>query len=286
MVDRLFSEPRLTELYDAFCAGRPDFAFYLPLVMSAKSVLDVGCGTGELLRLARQAGHPGRLCGLDPAEAMLQVARQWPDVEWAHGDLAAVDWCSEFDLVVMTGHAFQVLVQDDQLRTSLAAIRSALTGDGLFVFETRNPPARGWEAWIPDNAVEIVHNGRLVRMEHQVDTPIVGDTVSFTTTFTSPGWDRPEVSRSTLRFLDVDSLSSFLSDAGLTIEEQFGYWDRQPLTDTSPEIITVARRGETPWHWRGVRLGTRRGGFETRPLLAARLSGRTDRFPLPRRARS
>ena len=243
MVDRLFSEPRLTELYDAFCAGRPDFPFYLPLVMSAKSVLDVGCGTGELLRLAREAGHAGRLCGLDPAEAMLQVARQRPDVEWVHGDLAAVDWCSEFDLVVMTGHAFQVLVQDDQLRTSLAAIRSALTEDGRFVFETRNPPARGWEAWTPDNAVEIVHSGRLVRMEHQVDTPVAGDTVSFTTTYTSPGWDRPEVSRSTLRFLDADPLSSFLSDAGLTIEEQFGYWDRQPLTDTSPEIITVARRG-------------------------------------------
>ncbi len=42
MVDRLFSEPILTELYDSFCAGREDFGFYLPLVMSAKSVLDVG----------------------------------------------------------------------------------------------------------------------------------------------------------------------------------------------------------------------------------------------------
>ena len=54
--------------------------------------------------------------------------------------------------------------------------------------------------------------------------------------------DRPKVSRSTLRFLDAESLSSFLSDAGLAIEEQFGDWDRQPLTDTSPEIITIARR--------------------------------------------
>ena len=80
-------------------------------------------------------------------------------------------------------------------------------------------------------------------MAHQVDTHVVGDTVSFTATFTSPSWDQPLVSRSTLRFLDADSLSSFLSDAGLTIEEQFGDWDRQPLTDTSPEIITVARRG-------------------------------------------
>ena len=243
MVDYQFSEPRLTELYDAFCAGREDFDFYLPLVMSAKSVLDVGCGTGELLRLAREAGHTGRLCGLDPASAMLEQARKRRDVEWVHGDLSSVDWRREFDLVVMTGHAFQVLVEDDQLRASLAAIRTALTDDGRFVFETRNPSARGWEAWTPDNAVEIVHGGSVVRMAHQVETPVEGDVVSFTATYTSPGWNRPLVSRSTLRFLGTDSLSAFLSGAGLIIEEQFGDWDRQALTSTSLEIITVARRG-------------------------------------------
>ena len=88
------------------------------------------------------------------------------------------------------------------------------------------------------------HGGSVVRMAHQVETPVAGDVVSFTATYTSPSWDAgPLVSRSTLRFLDADSLSAFLSEAGLTIEEQFGDWDRQPLTDTSPEIITVARRG-------------------------------------------
>ena len=145
------------------------------LVLSAKSVLDVGCGTGELLRLARQAGHTGRLCGLDPAEAMLEQARKRWDVEWVHGDLSAVDWDREFDLIVMTGHAFQVLVEDAQLRTSLAAIRTPLTDDGRFVFETRNPSARGWEAWTPDNAVEISHGSSVVRMAHQVETPVERD---------------------------------------------------------------------------------------------------------------
>ena len=87
MVYRLFFEPSLAELYDAFCAGRKDFGFYLPLVMSARSVLDVGCGTGELLRLAREAGHTGRLCGLDPANAMVDEARKRSDIEWVLGDL-------------------------------------------------------------------------------------------------------------------------------------------------------------------------------------------------------
>jgi hypothetical protein len=157
--------------------------------------------------------------------------------------VAAKDWDQEFDLVVMTGHAFQVFVEDDELQGSLAAIRTTLTQNGRFAFETRNPLARAWERWTPDNAVEATDtSGAAVRMEHDVDTHVDGDCVSFTTTFMSPEWDQPEVSRSTLRFLDASSLSSFLSAAGLAIEEQFGDWDRQLLTATSPEIITIARR--------------------------------------------
>lgn len=246
MVDRLFADASLAELYDVFCPWeqRDDLAFYLRLVMSANTVLDVGCGTGMLLHRARQAGHTGRLCGLDPASGMLEQARKRSDIEWILGDLASVAWDREFDVVVMTGHAFQVFVTDDELRASLAAIRSTLTGSGRFAFETRNPLARAWERWTPENAVEVIDaSGMVVRMEHDVETPVEGDLVRFTATFTSPRLDGPQVSRSTLRFLDADALSSFLSNAGLAVEEQFGDWSGHPLTDTSPEIITIARRG-------------------------------------------
>lgn len=242
MVDRQFSDAGLAALYDLFCSWerRRDFDFYLPLLMSAEAVLDVGCGTGALLHGARDAGHTGRLCGLDPADGMLRQARRRSDIEWVLGDLGGVAWDREFDLVVMTGHAFQVLLEDDELRASLAAIRSALVDGGLFAFETRNPRAREWVRWTPDNAVEVVDpGGATVRMAHEVET-VDGEFVSFVTTFTSSAWAQPRVSHSTLRFLDAGALSQFLSEAELAIEEQFGDWDRQPLTDTSPEIITIA----------------------------------------------
>jgi SAM-dependent methyltransferase len=245
VVDRLFSDPHLAALYDAFCPwdDRGDFGFYLPLVMSARTVLDVGCGTGALLRAARQAGHAGRLCGLDPAGGMLAQARQRSDIEWVLGDLATTGWDQEFDLVVMTGHAFQVLVSDAEIRASLAAIGSALSPDGRFAFETRNPRARAWERWTPDHATEITDAaGTTVRMAHQVQNPADGNVISFTTTFTSPAWEQPRLSQSTLRFLDAGPLAAFLAGAGLAIEEQLGDWDGQPLTETSPEIITTARR--------------------------------------------
>ena len=157
MVDRLFSDASLAALYDRLCPReeRSDFDFYMPFIMSAQSVLDVGCGTGTMLHEARQLGHTGRLCGLDPAPGMLAQARKRADIEWVLGDLASVDWKDEFDLIVMTGHAFQVLVGDDELRAGLTAIRSALTDNGRFAFETRNPAARAWERWRPENAVEV-----------------------------------------------------------------------------------------------------------------------------------
>ncbi len=245
MVDRQFSDARLAALYDVFCSldRRDDLDFYLALVRSADAVLDVGCGTGMLLHRARSAGHRGRLCGLDPAPGMLQHARVRTDVEWTLGDLSTFTSTEPFDLIVMTGHAFQTLVDDDELRAALTTIRSLLTDGGRFAFETRNPLVRAWERWTPAHPEECTDaSGAAVRMEHEVETQVAGDVVRFTTTFTHPSWDRPERSRSTLRFLAPASLTAFLNHAGLPIVEQFGDWNRSPLTDTSPEIITIARR--------------------------------------------
>ena len=246
MLERQFTEDRLAALYDVFYPPeqRADFAFYLKMVMTAEAVLDVGCGTGALLRLARASGHSGRLCGLDPAAGMLNQARARSDIEWVRGDLTSVGWEREFDLIVMTGHAFQEILDDNQIRASLAAIRSALTDNGCFAFETRNPLDRAWERWPTEYSAEVADaNGDLVRCESRVETPVKGDVVWGTATYTSPNWYHPEVSRGGLRFVDPETLSAFLSEAGLAVEEQFGDWNRDPLTEASPEIITMTRKG-------------------------------------------
>ena len=81
-------------------------------------------------------------------------------------------------------------------------------------------------------------------MSRQIEAPFDGNVVSFSHTFSSPDWDQVEVSHSTLRFIEAELLARFLAEAGLEIEAQFGDWDRSPLTDASPEIITLARLAE------------------------------------------
>ena len=84
-------------------------------------------------------------------------------MEWVLADAASAAWDREFDPVVMASHAFQELVEDDELRRSLRVIRAALRDGGRFAFETRHPQARAWgrrntsfEARNPDGEEEIV----------------------------------------------------------------------------------------------------------------------------------
>lgn len=245
MIDHLFANPYLAAVYDAWHprAVRHDYDFYLPHILKAGAVLDVGCGTGTLLHEARQAEHSGRLCGIDPARGVLNRARARTDIEWVLGDLHAAGWTAEFDLIVMTGHAFQALVSDEDLRDFMAAVRRALVPGGCFAFETRNPSVRAWECWTPENAVVVeLPDGSLVQITTEVIMPFDGQTVTFTHTFSGEHPSLPQVSRSTLRFLDTDALRGLLENAGLRIEQQFGGFDGSPLEPESPEIITLAAR--------------------------------------------
>jgi SAM-dependent methyltransferase len=240
VVDDLFADQDLAALYDRLSVERGDENFYLHLMHSAPSVLDVGCGTGTLLNRARTGGHRGRLCGLDPAEGMLDQARRYEGIEWILGTLPEAGFAHEFDLVVMTGHAFQVLLTDDDVREFLAAARRALSGHGRLAFETRNPLVRAWERWNPDDVTEIrADDGAPVRVWHEV-AAVDGQFVTFTETFASPAWDRPRVSRSTLRFLPAEALDALLVPAGFAVEERYGDWDRSLFTPASREIITIA----------------------------------------------
>lgn len=241
----MFSDADAAALYDVmnpWDPGRPEVVFCTEHVMAAAAVLDVGCGTGSMLHHARDLGHTGRLVGLDPDEGMLDRARRRADIEWASGAAADAAWDGEFELATMTSNAFQCLVTDDELRASLTAIRTCLRDGGRFVFGTRHPQAHEWDMWNPSNAFDVEDaTGRKLRMWHDVES-VVGDVVTLTETTAERDNTVLRVDRASLRFLDVSALATFLTQAGFAIEDQYGDWRRGPITETSREIITIARR--------------------------------------------
>ncbi|GLY54763.1 class I SAM-dependent methyltransferase [Lentzea sp. NBRC 102530] len=229
-----FTDADSAALYDRLNPWNgPDAAFYDRLVDDAGAVLDVGCGTGQLLRSARGRGHTGRLVGLDPDAPSLDRARLEGTVEWVRARADEARWEAEFDLAVMSSNAFQCLVTDDDLRASLAAVRRALKPGGRFAFDTRYPGAREWERW-PE--AEIAVDDLVV----SYDVESVADGVVTFTESTSRDGAVLRVDRASLRFLEVGELNDLLRQAGFSVQHQFGDWHGGPVTLRSGSVVTVA----------------------------------------------
>ncbi|WP_344951001.1 class I SAM-dependent methyltransferase [Sphaerisporangium flaviroseum] len=75
MVDATFGHPRLAAIYDALDPDRSDLDAYLAMAeeFGARSVLDIGCGTGVFALLLAERGIT--VTGIDPARASVDVAR-------------------------------------------------------------------------------------------------------------------------------------------------------------------------------------------------------------------
>ena len=255
LLSSAYSDAEVAQLYDVLNPWGAADDFYLNMVMTVDAVLDVGCGTGSLLKRAREAGHRGRLVGVDPDPSMLAVARRQPGITWHQATAAAMPWDAAFDLAIMTGHAFQSLISDAGVRDSLAAIHRALVPGGTFAFETRNPTVREWEQWHHGTPMEVTDSaGRELRISYEL-LDVTGDVVTLTETTSDRIGEPLRVDRGHLRFLESDVLVTFLARAGFEIEAQLGGWDRTPLTKASPEIITLARRPHSAASSTSVLLG-------------------------------
>ena len=239
MLDAHYVNPRLVELYDIDSGWSVDRTFYLALAgAERKSILDLGCGTGLICDAYAARGYD--VTGVDPSEAMLAVACRKPfgaSIEWMCS--TAQDYCSEkrFDLIIMTGHAFQVLLEDDEIAAALTVMRQHLKPDGRAVFESRNPAIDWAKEWAGERTLE--HSGEKVRLTNPV-TASIGDRVFFESRFDFP--DEFLVSKSELRFLRRQGIEERLAAAGLIVESIFGDWDETPFDpQISKEMIFVAR---------------------------------------------
>jgi SAM-dependent methyltransferase len=239
-----YNIPRLAAIYDPINPPTPDYDFYVALAGSAPlTALDMGCGTGRLACALATRGH--RVTGADPSPAMLGIARNRPGakgVTWVEADAATFRSDTRFDLIIMTGHVFQVFLDDREVRTVLANLRRHLAPCGRLAFETRNPEIREWEGWMPAETQERVSVPAAGKVNVHYDIQKVeGELVTFETHFSFSNGDT-DMAPHTLRFMGRDRLAGFLAEAGFGNVTWFGDFDRQPIGPESPEIIAIAAK--------------------------------------------
>ncbi|WP_421725006.1 class I SAM-dependent methyltransferase [Bauldia sp.] len=233
MPDTHYVHPRLAAIYDRDSGWSEDRDFYLALARDREMrILDLGCGTGLIARAYAARGH--HVTGVDPAEAMLEAGRHEPHgeaIEWVHGFAQTYASDTRFDLIIMTGNAFQVLLNDVDVLATFATVRGQLAPGGIAVFESRNPAIDWAEIW---DKAEIVH--RLPDGDVRITRHFLawnGDRMTFEHRYRFP--DETLVSRSVLRFMTAEEIDDRLDAAGLRIERLMGDWSGEPFDPASSE---------------------------------------------------
>jgi len=242
--DYLYRDSDLAQFYDLDNGWGPDLDTCLELARDARSVLDLGCGTGLL---AARLAEGREVVGVDPAAAMLDIARARPGgdrVAWVRAEAQSVRLGRTFDLVVLTGHAFQVFLGEADQRAVLATIAAHLAPGGRFVFDSRNPAAEAWREWGPEASRRSLQHPRLGRVEcwnDAVRDPATG-IVTYETQYRVARSGEQFSASSQIRFTEQEVLAALLSDAGLEVDAWLGDWRGGPYQAGCREIIPIGRR--------------------------------------------
>jgi SAM-dependent methyltransferase len=240
VADAHFEVPRLAELYDPLDPDRSDLDAYATLAgeFGARTVLDIGCGTGTFACLL--AGPGLEVIAADPAAASLEVARHKPGagrVRWVHADATALPRL-QVDLVTMTGNVAQVFVTDEEWAAVLGAVHGALRPGGRLVFESRDPERKAWLGWNRSQTCRRAIIPDAGPVQTWIDlTKAEGDLVSFRTTFVFGRDGAVLTSDSTLAFRGRGELADSLALAGLVVDEIRDAPDRP-----GREFVFIARK--------------------------------------------
>ena len=237
-----YTDPRLAAVYDTLNPFDAVDRFYAGFLGPAPgNVLEIGCGTGRLACYLAGQGH--RVTGVDPAAGMLGIARARPGgeaVRWIMSEAAALDHDETFDALIMTGHVFQVFLDDADVRAVLAVCRRHLSPGGQLMFETRNPLAREWEDWTPAKTATRLNVPGVGPVDVHYDvTSVDGERVTYGTRFDFGAGDVVHA-QDTLRFMGQAQLAAMLANAEFADVTWCGDWDGSAFAAASPEIIAIA----------------------------------------------
>jgi len=118
----------------------------------ARSLLDVGCGTGRHLELMRERYE---VEGLDLNPTMLELARaRCPDVPFHEADMADFELGRRFDVVTCLFSSIGYVRTEERMRAAILCMRRHLEPGGVLLIEPWFTPEAFWTGTITSNQAE------------------------------------------------------------------------------------------------------------------------------------
>jgi SAM-dependent methyltransferase len=132
----------IAPVYDDFTAHH-DYELWLSNLMpkaeeqglTGNRLLDVACGTGKSFLPMIGRGFEVTACDISPAMVEIARAKAGDRVRLSVADMRALPKFGEFDLICCLDDAVNYLLSTDELRRTLAGLRTNLAPTGLLMFD-------------------------------------------------------------------------------------------------------------------------------------------------------
>ena len=250
------------DLYDLENADDPafDLGFWETLVrdLAPRRILELACGTGRVTLPLARLGVASELVALDSSEPFLAKLRSRLNgealatgVSVVLGDMRSPRLDGPFDLVAVPFNSLAYLTSHESRVACLRSVRSLLAPGGRFVFDLVAPRY--------DFLAEAVGRPSPLRVDADHPAPEHG-VARFLRSYTDIYDPASQTLHSTNRYeiyyadgrvehriTDLDwhiyfpeELELLLADAGLTVVERYGDYDRGPWDATSRRYVWLA----------------------------------------------
>ena len=208
----------------------------------AKSILDLGCGTGRHAGLLQKMGY--ELCGVDMSATMLDEARQaHPAIAFHQGDARSVRLGKTFDVVTSLFHVASYQTSNRDFADYLATARSLLAPGGIFIFDFWYGPAVLADP--PAVRIKRLENERMkvLRIAEPVHDSLRNTVdVRYQVLIEEAGGrQRQLVEHHPMRYFFAPEIEHFLSQGGMTPHKILAWMEQRPPAMRDWNACMVAR---------------------------------------------
>ncbi|WP_163101876.1 class I SAM-dependent DNA methyltransferase [Peribacillus alkalitolerans] len=243
---------RFAEVYDALMKDVPYDLWVERFVEQAQklrkecnTILDIGCGTGEIaIRFAKKGYN---VTGVDLSEEMLMIASEKSaqhdvNIPFFQQDMKDLEGLGEFDAVVIFCDSLNYLLDENDVKSTFSKVHQHLVPGGLFMFDVHSLYKmehlfHNQTYAIADDDVSYIWNcfegDHPHSVEHELSFFILDEETDFYRRFDELHHQRT---------FKVESYKQWLVDAGFDLLDTLSDLENLPLHDSTERVLFVAKK--------------------------------------------